>query len=96
MDYKHECREDDLIKLRSSCIVALLLDEKTKMQIFEETTKMFISRMEEFEQMSNEQRNDALKDAARNFVNEGAKKGQEDLSFYTKGIDLKEMNLDGI
>merc|ERR1719223_1615077 len=22
MDYKHECREDDLIKLRSSCIVA--------------------------------------------------------------------------
>jgi len=96
MDYKHECRQDDLIKLRSSCIVALLLDEQTKIQIFEETTKMFISRMEEFEQMSKEQQNDALKDAARNFVNEEAKKGQENLSFYTKGIDLKEMNLDGI
>lgn len=34
------------------------------------------------------------KDAARNFVNE-ENKGQN-LSFYTKGIDLKEMNLDGI
>ena len=51
-----------MIKLRSSCIVSLLLDEKTKMQIFEETTKMFISRMEEFEKMSKEQQNDALKE----------------------------------
>jgi len=85
-----------LIKLRSSCIVSLLLDEKTKMQIFEETTKMFISRMEEFEKMSKEQQNDALKDAARNYVNEEAKNAQDNLSFYTKGIDLKEMNLDGV
>jgi len=37
------------------------------MQIFEETTKMFISRMEEFEQMSNEQRNDALKEPVHFF-----------------------------
>ena len=50
-----------MIKLRSSCIVALLLDEKTKIQIFEETTKMFISRMEEFEQMSSAQKDEALK-----------------------------------
>jgi hypothetical protein len=57
-----------LIKLRSSCIVALLLDEQTKIQIFEETTKMFISRMEEFEQMSKEQQNDALKETGHLFV----------------------------
>ena len=56
-----------MIKLRSSCIVALLLDEETKIQIFEETTKMFISRMEEFEQMSKEQQNDALKETVHLF-----------------------------
>ena len=36
------------------------------------------------------------KDAARNYVNEEAKNAQDNLSFYTKGIDLKEMNLDGV
>ena len=50
------------IKLKSSSIVAALLTEEEKMTIFDNVAKMYFGRMEEFNKMSDKERDLALQE----------------------------------
>ena len=76
MDYKQMCRTSKLtvryfwaknfsgndIKLKCSSIVAALLTEEEKMEVMGKVSKMFFDRMEDFHQMTPEDRNKSLQE----------------------------------
>ena len=76
MDYKQMCRTSELtfsctlvktitdneIKLKCSSIVQALLTEEEKMEVMGKVAKMFFGRMEDFHQMTPEDRNKALQE----------------------------------
>ena len=61
---------DNVIKLKCSSIVQALLTEEEKLTIFDKVAEMYFKRMEDFNEMTPEARNEALQNAARNMANE--------------------------